>query len=121
MKLSDTVFSQAYFVTTPDSSPLKVGESRNYPILYNVGNPAATGFELRWYANREDADADRNMLTDASRLPTAAFHPPNPNTDIGIDAEVLQNGSVTLTSPDTDGYTYIGIRIRRMKRCSGQT
>ena len=99
----DISYARAFFVTAPDASPLMPGETRFFPMHYTRGDPPGTAFELVWYANRTDADAQEDELTDTDRLPSAAFSPFTPNQDAG--AETLQDGDVRLTAPESNGYT----------------
>ena len=101
--LSLITYARAFFVTEPDASPLEPGETRFYRMNYTRGFPAATAFEMAWYANRSDADAELNVLTDADRLPSAEYVPSIPNRE-GVEAEELQEGDVRLTAPESDGY-----------------
>lgn len=97
------IYARAFFVTDPDISLLMPGETRFYRIHYTRGFPASTAFEMAWYANRLDADADVDRLTDMDRLPSVEFSPLAPNQDVS-DPEMLQDGDVRLTAPDTNGY-----------------
>lgn len=105
---SEIVYARAFFLTSPSESPLMPGERRGYPLRYAIGsNEKATAYRLDWYANQADADARGldnrgGKLTDAARLPTAEFLPATPNASAG--AEVLQDGTVILTAPATNGY-----------------
>ncbi len=97
--LYSVLYARAFFVTEPNETPFEVGEVRYFPILYVLGSPAATAFELVWYADRANADADTNRLTDTARLPSAVFEPLVPDSDASSSG--LQEGEVQLTRPDT--------------------
>lgn len=96
-------YARAFFVVEPHESPLTAAERRYYPFQYARGAPAGTDFELVWYANVADADAQVDALTDTARLPTAQFFPSTPN--VNGKPEELQTGEVLLTAPTENGYT----------------
>lgn len=99
---TEIVYARAFFLTSPAEHPLMPGETRLYPFKWTVGSRSpATGFRLDWYATRADADARRNKLTDTDRLPSAEFLPATPS---GTDADALQDGTVILTAPASNGY-----------------
>ena len=98
-QLITTIYARAFFVTEPDSTPFMPGEVRFFPMSYTLGKPPATAFEVVWYANRQNADADVSRLTDTARLPSAMFSPSVPNPDAPPD--VLQDGFFQLTRPNT--------------------
>jgi hypothetical protein len=98
-QLITTIYARAFFVSEPDATPFMPGEVSFFPIYYTLGKPNATAFEIVWYANRQNADADMTRLTDTARLPSAVFSPPMPNLDAGPDD--LQEGAVRLTRPNS--------------------
>ena len=98
---SSFTYARGFFVTSPAASPLIAGETRHYPIKYDDGYPAADAFELLWYPTQSDADAMTNRLTEMDRLPKATFNPEAPKTS---RRQILQDSTVTLTAPASNGY-----------------
>jgi len=101
-RISQTHYARAFFVVSPEEAPLTPGETRFFPMHYERGNPSAKSFRMLWFANRSDADARINPLTDIERLPVALFNPTVP--DKLAKSDILQNGNVRLTSPQSGGY-----------------
>ena len=98
---SKIIYAQAFFLTNPGTSPLLAGETRSYPTKYLIGGDRrATDFNLLWYANQTDADAQQDRLTDTTRLPTVEFVPETPTGA----AKVFQDGVAILTAPMANGY-----------------
>ena len=97
-QLITTIYARAFFATEPDGTPFMPGEVSFFPMSYTLGKPPATAFDLVWYVNRQNADADMSRLTDAARLPSAVFSPSVPDPD--AQSDVLQEGYVQLTRPN---------------------
>ncbi|MYB02034.1 hypothetical protein F4X90_20490 [Candidatus Poribacteria bacterium] len=92
-----TRYARAFFVTEPHTTSFMWGEVRYFPILYKSGHPAATAYEVVWYANRLNADADVDRLMDETKLPSVVFEPLTPEETNG-----LVEGTVQITRPATE-------------------
>lgn len=90
-------YARAFFVTEPSDIAFMWGEVRYFPILYKSGSPAATAWMVVWYANRLNADADVDRLTDETKLPSVVFDPLTPQT-----TDELVEGQVQITRPATE-------------------
>lgn len=96
-RLLKVIYARAFFVTEPNETPFEWGEVSFFPILSKSGHPDATAYAIVWYANRLDADADVDRLTDETKLPSVVFSPLIPEK-----TDELVEGSVKLTRPATE-------------------
>lgn len=96
-RLLKVIYARSFFVTEPNETPFEWGEVTYFPILSKSGVPAATAYAVVWYANRSDADADVDRLTDETKLPSVVFDPLTPQT-----TDELVEGQVQITRPATE-------------------
>lgn len=88
---------------------LRVGSGENFTIGFKyIGglNPAATAFEVKWYANDNDRNLRRNALTGAQAPSGVTFQPNRPSGGGQERSGSLTGRAPTLGGGETDRNIY---------------